>query len=415
MRRLGVLSGVAVLGAAGFFAFRGQWPWPRLQVAPPIVVRESFIETLDTLRSGETLSDLLSRHRVSGLSLPGFPRELSLDPRRLRAGLVFSFRRPATDSAPNLVSVRTDAASRIEFRREGIAWLARRHEIPWRAEPLRIEGSIDNSLYEALDAQIQDTTLDAGERARLAWDLADVYAWEVDFSRDIRPGDRFTVAFERMVSAEGEVRFGRVLAAQLSIGGKELSAYAFQRPDGRTSFFDAGGTSLHRAFLRAPLQFRRISSSFSRARLHPILGTMRRHEGTDYAAAPGTPVMAAGDGSVTHAGYTGGYGNLVEIRHRNGITTRYGHLRGFARGLQVGAHVQQGDIIGYVGATGLATGPHLHYEFRVNGVARDSRSVDMGNGQPVPAADRAAFEQDRARLDSLLRPTAPTVLANAAR
>jgi murein DD-endopeptidase MepM/ murein hydrolase activator NlpD len=151
------------------------------------------------------------------------------------------------------------------------------------------------------------------------------------------------------------------------------------------------------------VEFRRISSRFASARFHPVLGLTRRHEGTDYAAAPGTPVMAAGDGVVLRAGRAGGYGNLIELRHLNGITTRYGHLRGFARNIRRGVRVEQGQTIGYVGSTGLATGPHLHYEFRVNGIAKDSRRVTLGSGAPVAASQRATFEQERDRLLALLR------------
>jgi len=187
------------------------------------------------------------------------------------------------------------------------------------------------------------------------------------------------------------------------MSGKSLTAFHFERGD-RTAFYDADGNSLRRAFLRAPVQFRRISSTFARARRHPVLGITRRHQGTDYAAGPGTPVMAAGDGVVVRAGRAGGYGNLIEIRHRNGITTRYGHLRGFARGIRGGARVTQGQTIGYVGSTGLASGPHLHYEFRVNGVAKDSRRVELGNGAPVGRGDREAFERQRDSLLLLLKP-----------
>jgi murein DD-endopeptidase MepM/ murein hydrolase activator NlpD len=276
---------------------------------------------------------------------------------------------------------------------------------------MRIAGGIDNSLYEALDAQVGDNQLDAEDRQRLAWDLADVYAWQVDFTRDIQPGDRFQVVFERLVSEAGEVRFGRVLAADLTMSGKSLTAFRFENA-GRSAFYDTDGNSLRRAFLRAPVQFRRISSSFARARFHPVLGITRRHEGTDYAAAPGTPVMAAGDGVVLRAGRAGGYGNLIELRHRNGITTRYGHLRGFARGIRTGARVEQGQTIGYVGSTGLATGPHLHYEFRVNGVARDSRRVELGNGAPIGSDLRAGFEAERDRLLHLLHTDTPSAVAS---
>ena len=233
--------------------------------------------------------------------------------------------------------------------------------------------------------------------------MADVYAWAIDFTRDIRPGDRFQVVFERLVSEDGEVRFGRVLASDLSISGKSLTAFRFGGAEGRGAlYYDTEGSSLRRAFLRAPVEFRRISSRFASARFHPVLGLTRRHEGTDYAAAPGTPVMAAGDGVVLRAGRAGGYGNLIELRHLNGIITRYGHLRGFARNIRRGVRVQQGQTIGYVGSTGLATGPHLHYEFRVNGVARDSRKVQLSSGAPVAVQVRAAFEQVRDRLLSAL-------------
>jgi murein DD-endopeptidase MepM/ murein hydrolase activator NlpD len=224
----------------------------------------------------------------------------------------------------------------------------------------------------------------------------------VDFTRDIQPGDRFRVVFERRVSEEGEVRFGRVLASDLTMSGKSLTAFRFEA-DGRPAFYDADGSSLRRAFLRAPVQFRRISSRFARTRFHPVLGIHRRHEGTDYAAAPGTPVMAAGDGVVLRAGPAGGYGKLVEIRHRNGIVTRYGHLQGFGRGVQAGARVEQGRTIGFVGSTGLASGPHLHYEFRVNGIAKDSRRVEPGTGAPIRGGLRPGFLRERDRLLRLLR------------
>jgi murein DD-endopeptidase MepM/ murein hydrolase activator NlpD len=284
------------------------------------------------------------------------------------------------------------------------SWDAEAQRIRWIPQEIRIDGAIDNSLYEALDAEVKDDQLDTANRQRLAWDLADVYAWEIDFTRDIRPGDRFQVVFERLVSEDGEVRFGRVLASDLTIGGKSLTAFRFT-PSGSNSalYFDTEGGSLRRAFLRTPVEFRRISSNFANARYHPVLGRVRRHEGTDYAARPGTPVMAAGDGMVLRAGWAGGYGNLVELRHLNGITTRYGHLRGFPRKIRRGVRVEQGQVIGFVGATGLASGPHLHYEFRINGVAKDSRRVKIGGGAPVPRADRQAFEQERDRLTALLR------------
>lgn len=291
-------------------------------------------------------------------------------------------------------------------------WQAVAEPIRWSAQPIVLAGRITTSLYDALDTEIDDTLLAPEDRVRLAWDLADIFAWQVDFSRDIRPGDSFRVVAERLVSEDGEVRFGRVMAGDMVIGGLGYTAYRWTSADGSSGFYDAEGRSLRRAFLLAPVQFRRISSGMSSGRLHPILGVVRKHEGIDFAAAPGTPVMAAGDGVVARRDWTGGYGNLVEIRHANGIVTRYGHLQSFAKGLVNGMRVSQGDVIGYVGSTGLATGPHLHYEFRVNGVARSPRDADLGTGDPVPLAQRREFAQERGRLLALLNGGIPAYAAN---
>jgi murein DD-endopeptidase MepM/ murein hydrolase activator NlpD len=407
MRRLGLPAAALIFGAAAFFGLSGRWPWHRLST--PTAARDSaspppkFIETFDTLHRGETLSNLLARHSVM-IDFARLDPSLSLNPRRVRPGLVFSFRQEPGDSSPTQVQVRTSPEQLITFRRAAQGWDAVAQPVRWQPQETRIEGVINNSLYEALDAGVSDQQLDGNNRQRLAWALADVYAWQIDFTRDIQPGDRFQVVFERLVSEDGDVRVGRVLAGDLTISGKSLTAFRFGEGSGRSAlYYDADGNSLRRAFLRAPVEFRRVSSRFASARFHPILGLTRRHEGTDYAAAPGTPVMAAGDGVVLRAGRAGGYGNLIELRHLNGITTRYGHLRGFARNIRRGVRVEQGQTIGYVGSTGLATGPHLHYEFRINGVPKDSRRVTLGSGAPVAASQRSTFEQERNRLLALLR------------
>ncbi len=414
-----VLVAAVVLTGAVVSALTSRWPWPRVVVrgsAParladvPSIrpsVHPSIVESFDTLRRGEVVGSLLQRQGIADLDLRPV-----LDPRRLRPGLVFAFHRPHRDSLPSRVRVRSAPERIVTFERGANGWNTAVEAIAWQAEPMRIEGAIEASLYDALDAAVPEDSLPSADRIRLAWDLADVFAWQVDFSRDVQPGDRFRVVFERLVSPEGEMRLGRILASDLEVAGRRLTAFRFDS-GGRSALFDADGNSLRRAFLRAPVEFRRISSTFARARRHPVLGTFRRHEGTDYAADRGTPVMAAGEGTVHRAGPAGGYGNLVELRHRNGVTTRYAHLRRFAKGVRAGARVGQGQVIGYVGSTGLASGPHLHYEFRVNGVARDSRRVELGNGKPLPAAQRAAFDRERDRLAALLRnaPAQPTVAA----
>jgi murein DD-endopeptidase MepM/ murein hydrolase activator NlpD len=276
--------------------------------------------------------------------------------------------------------------------------------IPWTTERLRTTAVIQSNLYDALDQAIPDSFLPARQRVALAWAIADVYDWEIDFTKDVRPGDRVEVLIERMQSPEGEKRLGRILASRVDVAGSPSFAFAFQGANGQTGFYDDRGRSLRRAFLKAPLRFSHISSRFG-GRFHPILKRWRTHEGTDYAAVYGTPVRATADGVVTHAGRSGGYGNLVEIRHANGIRTRYGHLSRFAKGLHVGQHVSQEQTIGYVGSTGLSTGPHLHYEFLVNGRPTNPQRKDAGAGEPVPPKLKSQFDDLRAQLVAELEPS----------
>lgn len=388
-----------VLGTALYFAFANAWPWPRFAGGPSSALVDStpapppepaVLRISDTLQRGETLSELFSRQRVTGIDLASIADVL--DARRLRPGLVFDFRRLEDDSIPDEIAVRATPDTRLLFRRAGTGWTTERQEIAWAQETIRIEGAIDASLYEAIDAQLDEAHLAGPERMRLAWAIADIYAWQVDFSRDLQAGDRFQVLLERQVSEEGETRFGRVIGVDLTVAGRSMTAFRYDDGEG-SAFYDEKGRSLRRAFLRAPLEFRRISSNFSRARRHPVLGRTRRHEGTDYAASTGTPVMAAGDGTVIRAGRAGGYGNLVEIRHKNGVTTRYGHLSRIL--VKRGQRVRQEQIVGKVGATGLASGPHLHYEFRINGKAVDPRRVDLGHGQSLAGSQLQAFHGTR--------------------
>jgi murein DD-endopeptidase MepM/ murein hydrolase activator NlpD len=219
---------------------------------------------------------------------------------------------------------------------------------------------------------------------------------------------------ERSSSTGGAVRIGKILAATFTLSGTELQAIRYASRGVSGDYFDATGRSLRAAFLRAPLEFRRISSTFG-GRFHPILGVWKQHRGTDYAASLGTPVRAIGDGVVLRAGWGNGYGNLLEIRHRNGFVSRYGHLRGFASGVHAGSRVTIGQTVAYVGATGLATGPHLHFEVLVDGVQRDPRAALRDrSGDPVPSSERAGFELQRSRMLAALErgtPEAATGLA----
>jgi len=413
-RHYGVAGALAAAGLV--WATREAWPWRRPLTAPAIVVDAAYTDFSDALGRREILSDVLARAGVTGRDYAGFlAAATDLPVRRLRPGLVFEFRRLKTDSAASRVSVRLSHEKRLSVTRGETGWVETVEIIPWTVTRLRVTGTIESSLYDALDKAVADTFLPTAERRQLAWAIADVYDWEVDFTRDVRPGDRFTVLLDRLESAEGERRFGRILAARVDVARSPEYAFYFEDSTAsRAGFYDERGRSLRRAFLRAPLQFRRVSSGFG-SRYHPLLHTWRHHEGVDFAAPYGTPVRATADGMVTRVGHDDtGYGNLIELRHGNGIRTRYGHLSAFARGLHSGERVDQGETIGYVGSTGLSTGPHLHYEFLVGGRPTNPRRKDMGAGAPVPKSLDAAYGAVREALRTQLEPNgspAPAIAA----
>jgi murein DD-endopeptidase MepM/ murein hydrolase activator NlpD len=244
-------------------------------------------------------------------------------------------------------------------------------------------GIIKSSLYEALDA--------AGAPQQVGDALVNIFQWDIDFHHDIQKADYFRMIYEEKTRFDGLTKPGRVLAAELYAGGK--SHYAFLYPDdkGKLDYFDDSGKSLRKALLKAPLPFTRISSGFSLRRFHPVLHHYAPHLGVDYAAPYGTPVMAAGDGTVLTSSRSGANGNYVKIRHANGYVTYYLHLSRFARGVFAGARVSQGQTIGYVGATGLATGPHLDYRVTKNDVFVNPRSISLPPASPISRANMAAF------------------------
>jgi murein DD-endopeptidase MepM/ murein hydrolase activator NlpD len=267
-----------------------------------------------------------------------------------------------------------------------------------------VRGVITSSLFEAVEA--------AGAHDQTAVQLADIFGWDIDFVLDVRPGDSFVVTYPEVWRDGAYVKDGPILAAAFMNQGKEFQAVRYTDPQGGSHYYTPDGRSLHKAFLRAPVEFTRVSSRFNSARFHPILNRIRAHQGVDYAAPTGTPVRAAGDGRIRFAGVKGGYGNLVEIEHSRSIVTVYGHLSRFARGTRVGAHVTQGDVIAYVGMTGLATGPHLHYEYRVNGVFKNPQTVVLPGAEPMDARWRADFLAHSAPLlASLEVPLGPQLVS----
>jgi len=380
-----------------------QLPDPERKPAELLVTQAatpSWKLRFDTLDRGESLRSLLVR---GGLTADDAQAALqaaaasALDQRKIPAGMPVTIKSAAADSLPSEVTLQLAIDRLLHIRRDGAKWTGEEEHLPWTTDTIVVGGTIASNLYDAMNASAKEA-LPNSARQQLAWSLADVYEYRVDMSRDLQQGDEFKVVAERSVAPTGAVRIGKVIAATFKLSGNIIEAVRFSSGDERAEYFDQAGKSMRAAFLRAPLEFRRISSVFG-GREHPVLGGWRMHKGTDYAAAKGTPVRAIGDGVIVREGWGNGYGNMLEIRHRNGFVTRYGHLSRFASGLHVGSHVGIGETVAFVGATGLATGPHLHFEVLVNGQQRDPRTaLKQTGGDPIPAAERSAFEQVRDRL-----------------
>lgn len=350
----------------------------------------------DTLNFGETLAGLLSRRGLTpGEAATVIAAATPLDHRRIPAGMEVVVSGDTTDaSRPKEIRFQLAVDRIVKMTRAGDSWTAAEEILPWTIDTVLVRGVVTSSLYDAVELGAKDV-LSAKARAELAWNIADIYEYRVDMSRELQQGDEVRVLFERATAPNGAMKAGTVIAAGLQRAGSEVQAIRMPVDNGRSKYYDQQGRSLAASFLRTPVSFRRISSNFGR-RKHPVLGTWRQHQGMDYAAASGTPVRTIGDGVVIFAGTRGGYGNAVEVRHPNGFVTRYGHLRGFAKGVRKGARVEISETIGYVGMTGLATGPHLHFEVLVNGVQRDPRrALQASSGPPLTGADLNLFERIR--------------------
>lgn len=264
-------------------------------------------------------------------------------------------------------------------------------------------GQIESSLFLAAKR--------AGLSHNLTMDLANVFGYDIDFAMDIRKGDSFEVVYEEKTIDGERVGTGNILAARFTNRGKNYTAVRYTNKQGNTSYYTADGTSMRKAFIRTPVDFARISSRFSNGRKHPILNKIRAHKGVDYAAPHGTPIKSAGDGKVILAGRKGGYGNTVVIQHGNRYRTLYAHMQGFAKGVRNGSQVKQGQIIGYIGTTGLSTGPHLHYEFQVDGVHVDPLGLKLPMADPIAQNEKQRFLQTSQPLMAQMDKERETMLA----
>ncbi|MCO5787746.1 peptidase M23 [Pseudomonas sp. G11-1] len=337
-----------------------------------------------TVASGDTLSTLFQGVGLSANTLHAVLNS-SKDAKafsRLRAGQQVEFK---LGDNGELLGMRSqlNKLETIQIDRDGDSYAFTKDVLEPEISTRFANGSIDSSLFVAAQ--------NAGLSHNLTMQMANIFGYDVDFAREIRQGDNFEVLFEEKHVDGQRVGTGSILAARFTNRGRTFTAVRYTDSGGNSSYYRADGTSMRKAFIRTPVEFARISSRFNPGRRHPVLNKIRAHKGVDYAAATGTPIKATGDGRVVHVGRKGGYGNTVVIKHGQTYQTLYAHMSRYANGIRTGSNVAQGQVIGYVGATGLATGPHLHYEFQVNGRHVDPLSVKLPASDPIAKSERTKF------------------------
>ncbi len=321
---------------------------------------------------------------------------------RLKVGQRLEFE---LDEQGNLAQLRSqlNKLESVQLERSGTSYVFKKEQLKPDVSTAYAYGRIESSLFLAAKR--------AGLSHNLTMDLANVFGYDIDFAMDIRKGDSFEVIYEEKTIAGDRVGTGNILAARFTNRGKSYTAVRYTNKQGNSSYYTADGQSMRKAFIRTPVDFARISSRFSNGRKHPILNKIRAHKGVDYAAARGTPIKSAGDGKVLLAGRKGGYGNTVVIQHGNRYRTLYAHMQGFAKGVRNGASVKQGQIIGYIGTTGLSTGPHLHYEFQVDGVHVDPLGLKLPMADPIAKNEKQRFIQLSTPLMARMDEERTTMLA----
>jgi len=349
---------------------------------PPLALPPEYERVQVTVKRGDTLDQLFRRNNLSigdlamMLKLPEAAPHL----RKLIPGDELTIEH----DEGSLVSLyrELDLTTALEINREESGFVSALIDRPLEVRKKRAYGRIESSLYEsAMESGLPDKTV---------MNLAGIFAWDVDFVLDIREGDDYYILVEELYQDGEYVGDGEIVAAEFNNNGRTIQAIRYVDKDGRADYFTPDGQSVRKAFLRAPVDFR-VSSSFNPNRRHPVLKTVRPHRGTDYAAPRGTPIKAAGDGKVSFRGVKSGYGNVVILQHGGNITTLYAHMSKFASKVRSGTRVRQGQTIGYVGKTGLVTGVHLHYEYRLNGVHRNPRTVTLPQAEPISDEYRKDF------------------------
>ena len=387
-------------------------PPPPSPVEEAISPEEAVIATANTrqlqhtIKSGESLSSIFKHHGLSANLLHRIVHssDTAKQLTDIRPGETLYLELDAEDNLHRLRLEHNKIRS-LQITAEGDSFSAL--ELNREVEPRTAftSGVIESSLYEAAK--------EAGLSENLIMELANIFGWDIDFALEIRAGDRFTVIFLEDYLDGEKLRDGPILAAEFVNRGHSYRALRYEDETGRADYFTPEGRSMRKAFLRAPVDFRRISSRFTQERWHPVLGKKRPHRGVDYAASIGTPVKSAGDGKIIHRGTKGGYGRTVIIQHGQSYTTLYAHLSRYSKKAKNGDRVKQGQIIGYVGKSGLATGPHLHYEFRLNGVHRNPLTVKLPAAEPIAKRYLEDFKLKIQPLIARLETISQTMVADA--
>ena len=339
----------------------------------------------ERVQRGDTVAELLRRLNVEDAAASAYLRSAS-EAESFRKLAVGKEVQAETNAAGGLIALRYlgENNAQIVIERQGDGFKSRTLPALLEKRLFVRTGEIKSSLYAATDA--------AGMPEAAANQLTEIFSGDIDFHHDLRKGDKFTVVYEMTYSDGALVNTGRIQAAEFINQGQAYRAVYFQGDAQRGDYYTPEGKSVRKAFLRSPIEFSRVSSGFTNSRFHPVLNQWRAHKGVDFAAQVGTKVKVTSNGTVSFFGNQNGYGNVVKINHQGRYTTVYGHLSRYAKGLHRGQRVAQGDVIGYVGMTGLASGPHLHYEFKVDGQQRDPLRVALPNATPIDAANKAAFQ-----------------------
>ncbi|MBI5887641.1 MAG: peptidoglycan DD-metalloendopeptidase family protein [Deltaproteobacteria bacterium] len=380
----------------------GPGPAALAEPAPALSRRYDF-----RLSDADTFYRILSYFNLSGVQTQEIIQKTKAvyDLRALKKGEVL--RVYAEGNRIDAIEYRISDFEMLNITRDASApegFKAARVELPHEMRTMTVSGTIQNSLYE--------DGIKAGADAQGIMNFSDIFAWDVDFAADIRKGDTFKIYYETHYVDGKYLKTGKILGAEIVSGGRRVAAVYFEGGDGKAGYYDEDGKSLRRMLLKSPLRFSRISSRFTTSRFHPILKMYRPHHGIDYAAPTGTPVEASGSGRVVSAGWKSGYGNFIELKHPNGYVTGYGHLSRIGKGVSPGRAVEQGEVIGYVGSTGISTGPHLHYEIKVNGSLINPQRIKAQPNKSVAKNDMRRFASAR---DEIMKKLAADTIAVASR